>query len=138
MKGMHEIWYFDGRGQNSKFYKFENTLQRIYSTSNSFWQLIDTVKSHNRTGVLHGKSNWKKKMSLSRILHFYEISEITARRIFKGSWRTPIKIFCNLCSCVCQVSSDYDKHEYLGDKGNWESNLKLKNLNLNKNSILTW
>ena len=32
MKGMHEIWYFDGRGQNSKFYKFENTLQRIYST----------------------------------------------------------------------------------------------------------
>ena len=63
MKGMHEIWYFDGRDQNSKFYKFENTLQRIYSTSNSFWQLIDTVKSHNRTGVRHGKSNWKKYVS---------------------------------------------------------------------------
>ena len=48
------------------------------------WQLIDTVKSNNRTGVRHGRSNWKKNMSLSRSLHFYEISEITATRIFKG------------------------------------------------------
>ena len=85
MKGGYEILYFDGRGQNCKFYLFENTLQRIYSTSSSLWQLIDTVKSNNRTGVRHGKSNWKKNMSLSRILYFYEISEITARRIFKGS-----------------------------------------------------
>ena len=38
-----------------------------------------------------------KKISLKRILHFYEIFEITARSIFKGFWRTPVKIFCNLC-----------------------------------------
>ena len=60
MKGVYEIWYFDGRDQNRQFYWFESTLQRIYSTSNSFWQLIDTVKSNNRTGVRHGKSNWEK------------------------------------------------------------------------------
>ena len=57
MKGVYEIWYFDGRDQNRKFYYFESTLQRIYSTSNSFWQLIDTDKSNNRTGVRHGEKN---------------------------------------------------------------------------------
>ena len=96
MKGMNEILYFDGRGQIRKVYYFENTLERIYSNSNSFWQVIDTVKSNNRTGVPHGKSNWKK--SLNRILHFYEISDITLRRIFEGFRRTPVTMFCNPCS----------------------------------------
>ena len=54
MKGMNEILYFDGRGQIRKVYYFENTRERIYSNSNSFWQLIGTVKSNNRTGVVPG------------------------------------------------------------------------------------
>ena len=54
MKGMNEILYFDERGQIRKVYYFENTRERIYSNSNSFWQLIDTVKSNNRTGVVPG------------------------------------------------------------------------------------
>ena len=65
MKGVYEIWYFDGRDQNRKFYYFESTLQRIYSTSNSFWQLIDTVKSNNRTGVRHGKKYLLKDFCIS-------------------------------------------------------------------------
>ena len=49
----------------------------------------------------------------------------------------PWKSSVTYAVCVCQVSSDYHKHEYLGDKGNWESNLKLKILNLNNNYYVT-